>query len=106
MSDAPSERQQYRCDRDAGAVSRRNTALAAEYSDIPLVAVDENKTILGITNRKMRMANVIEVGSYLEAAGVILALRRRNFLGKLAAPDRHRRARRRKRRRSRTLIAR
>ena len=61
-------------------------ALAAEYSDIPLVAVDENKTILGITNRKMRMANVIEVGSYLEAAGVILALREGISLESLRRP--------------------
>ena len=61
-------------------------ALAAEYSDIPLVAVDENKTILGVTNRKMRMANVIEVGSYLEAAGVILALREGISLESLGRP--------------------
>lgn len=50
-------------------------ALAAEFNGIPLIAVRENKTILDITNDKMRMSNVIEVESYLEAAGVILALR-------------------------------
>ena len=61
-------------------------ALAADYSDIPLIAVDENKTILGVTNKKMRMANVIEVGSYLEAAGAILALREGISLESLRRP--------------------
>jgi hypothetical protein len=50
-------------------------ALAAEFSDIPLIAVAENRTILDVTNARMKMANVIPVSSYLEAAGVILALR-------------------------------
>jgi hypothetical protein len=50
-------------------------AFAAEFSDIPLIAVKENHTVLNITNGKMRMRNVIEVGSYLEAAGVVMALR-------------------------------
>lgn len=61
-------------------------ALAAEYSDIPVIAVAENKTILDVTNRKMRMANVIEAGSYLEAAGVILALRKGISLESLRRP--------------------
>jgi hypothetical protein len=61
-------------------------ALAAEFSDIPLIAVDENKTILGVTNQKMRMANVIEVRSYLEAAGVVLALREGISLESLRRP--------------------
>ncbi len=51
-------------------------ALAAEFSGIPLIAVKENKTVLHVTNDKMRMGNVIEVNSYLEAAGIILALRK------------------------------
>lgn len=50
-------------------------ALAAEFSDIPLIAVRENTTVLDVTNDKMKMRNVIEVESYLEAAGVVLALR-------------------------------
>ncbi len=50
-------------------------AFAAEFSDIPLIAVKENKTVLDITNEKMGMRNVIEVNSYLEAAGVVVALR-------------------------------
>jgi Protein of unknown function (DUF3326) len=50
-------------------------ALAAEFHDIPLIAVRENTTILDVTNAKMAMRNVIEVDSYLEAAGVLLTLR-------------------------------
>jgi len=50
-------------------------ALAAQFSDIPLIAVAENRTLLDITNDKMRMHNVVAVASYLEAAGVVLALR-------------------------------
>jgi hypothetical protein len=40
-----------------------------------LIAVKENQTVLNITNEKMEMRNVIEVNSYLEAAGVVVALR-------------------------------
>jgi hypothetical protein len=50
-------------------------ALAAEFSGIPLITVRENKTLLNVTNDTMKMANVIEVDSYLEAAGVVVALR-------------------------------
>jgi hypothetical protein len=50
-------------------------SLAAEFHDIPLIAVRENTTILDVTNAKMAMRSVIEVESYLEAAGVLLALR-------------------------------
>jgi hypothetical protein len=50
-------------------------ALAAELSDIPLIAVEENATLLNITNDAMRMPNVVPVRSYAEAAGVILAIR-------------------------------
>jgi hypothetical protein len=61
-------------------------ALAAEASGIPLIAVQENRTILDVTNTKMRMANVVEVSSYLEAAGVVLALRRGLSLESLRRP--------------------
>jgi hypothetical protein len=50
-------------------------ALAAEFHDIPLIAVRENTTILDVTNAKMGIRNVVEVDSYLEATGVLLALR-------------------------------
>ena len=50
-------------------------ALVAQLNGIPLIAVRDNRTILDVTNDKMSMANVTEVGSYLEAAGLVLALR-------------------------------
>jgi uncharacterized protein DUF3326 len=61
-------------------------ALAAEFSGIPLIAVEENRTLLAVTNDKMRMSNVISVRSYLEAAGVILALRQGISLESLRRP--------------------
>jgi hypothetical protein len=61
-------------------------ALAAEFSDIPLIAVCENHTLLSLTNDKMQMRNVIEVNSYLEAAGVVLALREGIALDSLRRP--------------------
>jgi hypothetical protein len=51
-------------------------ALAAEFHDIPLIAVRENASILHVNQETMQMANVIEVSSYLEAVGVVLALRK------------------------------
>jgi Protein of unknown function (DUF3326) len=50
-------------------------ALAAEFHDIPLIAVRENTTILDVTNATLGMRNVVEVESYLEATGVLHALR-------------------------------
>src|SRR5262249_15978807 len=61
-------------------------ALAAEFRDIPLIAVAENRTILDVTNAKMKMANVIAVSSYLEAAGLVLALRHGISLESLRRP--------------------
>jgi hypothetical protein len=51
-------------------------ALYAQKHRIPIIAVRENQTILDVTPEKIRLNNVIEVRSYAEAAGVILALRR------------------------------
>jgi hypothetical protein len=61
-------------------------ALAAEFSDIPLITVKENTTILHVTNDLMRMPNVIAVNSYLEAAGVVVALREGIALESLRRP--------------------
>jgi hypothetical protein len=61
-------------------------ALAAEFSGIPLIAVEENRTLLAVSNAKMRMRNVITVGTYLEAAGVVLALRQGISLESLRRP--------------------
>jgi hypothetical protein len=61
-------------------------ALAAEFSGIPLIAVKENQTLLSVTNDEMCMRNVIPVKSYLEAAGVVLALRQGLSLESLRRP--------------------
>lgn len=61
-------------------------ALAAEYSDIPVIAVRENTSLLRVDNAGMRMPNVIEVESYLEAAGILLALRSGISLASLRRP--------------------
>jgi len=61
-------------------------ALAAEYNNIPIIAVRENKTILTMTNEKLKMNNVIEVESYLEAAGVVLSLKKGISLESLKRP--------------------
>ena len=61
-------------------------ALAAERSDIPLIAVRENGTVLKVSNACMQMANVVEVGSYLEAVGVVAALREGISLESLRRP--------------------
>jgi Protein of unknown function (DUF3326) len=61
-------------------------ALAAELSGIPLIAVRENETVLDVSNDVMRMQNVIEVDSYLEAAGVLTALRSGIALESLRRP--------------------
>lgn len=61
-------------------------ALAADYSGIPLIAVRENRTVLDVTNAQMAMPNVVEVESYLEAAGVLLALRSGISLESLRRP--------------------
>jgi len=50
-------------------------AIFARERNIPLVAVKENKTILNIDHEVMQMDNLIEVENYLEAAGVLLAMR-------------------------------
>jgi Protein of unknown function (DUF3326) len=61
-------------------------ALAAEHSNIPLIAVRDNASVLSVTNEKMRMSNVVEVDSYLEAAGVVLAIREGMSLNSLRRP--------------------
>lgn len=61
-------------------------ALAAEYSSITLIAVRENRTILNVSNETLRMSNVIEVNSYIEAAGVLLAMRQGISIESLRRP--------------------
>jgi hypothetical protein len=50
------------------------SAIYAQKYNIPVIAVQDNHTILDVTKSKMGLDNVIEVHNYAEAAGVILAL--------------------------------
>lgn len=49
--------------------------LYAQQFDIPVIAVRDNKTILDVSAEKLGLTNVIEVGTYAEAAGILQALR-------------------------------
>ena len=78
-----------RCFRPADVVSSRNVlalvspstslggipAIYAHKHGIPIVAVRENRSIMGVSAAKLGFDNVIEVENYLEAAGVLLAIR-------------------------------
>jgi hypothetical protein len=61
-------------------------AVCAYEREIPIVAVRENRTILGVDREVMRMNNVIEVENYAEAAGVLLALRNGIHLESILRP--------------------
>ncbi len=61
-------------------------ALAAAYNRIPLIAVRSNGTILDVSASKLGIKNVIEVETYLEAAGVLAALRSGIALDSLQRP--------------------
>ncbi|HSF43555.1 MAG TPA: DUF3326 domain-containing protein, partial [Thermoanaerobaculia bacterium] len=51
-------------------------AIYAHKYGIPIVAVAENSTILGVRGPEVGIDDAIEVRSYAEAAGVLLALKR------------------------------
>lgn len=61
------------------------TLFAARYG-IPTIAVRDNETILSVTREDLGLENVIEVGSYAEAAGVLLALEQGIALQSIARP--------------------
>jgi uncharacterized protein DUF3326 len=61
------------------------TLFAARFG-VPTIAVRGNETILGVTREELRLENVIEVGNYAEAAGVLLALEQGISLQSLARP--------------------
>jgi fructose-specific phosphotransferase system component IIB len=61
------------------------TLFAARYG-IPTIAVRDNETILSVTREALGLENVIEVGSYAEAAGVLLALEQGIALQSIARP--------------------
>jgi hypothetical protein len=50
-------------------------ALCCEKYGKPLIAVEENKTVLNMTAKRLGMKNVIHVKNYLEAAGLIASMK-------------------------------
>ncbi len=62
--------------------------LAAEFSGIPVIAVRENGSILNVTAEKMGMGGVVEVNSYLEAARLVMAMRKGISMGEFGEADR------------------
>jgi hypothetical protein len=50
-------------------------ALVAEKRNIPLIAVEENETVLSIRSEDLRLKNVIQTSNYLEATGVLAAIK-------------------------------
>jgi Protein of unknown function (DUF3326) len=53
---------------------------------VPVIAVDENRTILGITPAMMGFDNVIEAHGYAEAAGIVMALKKGINLESISRP--------------------
>lgn len=49
--------------------------LVCEKRDIPIISVAENRTVLDVTGKKLGLKNEIKAATYLEAAGIIAALR-------------------------------
>ncbi|NEP50815.1 MAG: DUF3326 domain-containing protein [Moorea sp. SIO3C2] len=60
--------------------------LQAQKYQIPVIAVRENHTILDVSQSKIQLNNVIEVNSYAEAAGIILAIKNGIHLESLSRP--------------------
>jgi len=60
--------------------------LYAQRYNIPIIAVRENKTILDVTRDKLDLKNVYEVHNYVEAAGMVQALRKGLSIDSLHRP--------------------
>ncbi len=50
-------------------------AIYAHKHQIPIIAVEDNRTVMGVTQEKIGLDNVLHARSYAEAAGLLLALR-------------------------------
>ena len=61
-------------------------ALYAQKHGIPAIAIQENSTVLDVTQEKLGLDNVIQARSYAEAAGILLALREGINLQSLERP--------------------
>jgi uncharacterized protein DUF3326 len=60
--------------------------LSTRKYKIPVIAVRENETVLNITQSKVRLNNVVEVGNYAEAAGAVLALKKGISIESISRP--------------------
>ncbi len=58
----------------------------AHKHGIPILAVKENGTVMKVPGSRLGFENVIEVGNYLEATGVLLALRKGISLSSVRRP--------------------
>lgn len=61
-------------------------ALYAEKHNIPIIAVEENRTVLDVSQSKLGLTNVLNARNYAEAAGLILALRDGISLASISRP--------------------
>jgi uncharacterized protein DUF3326 len=61
-------------------------AIYAQKHGIPIIAVEENRTVIGVTQQRLGIKNVITVRNYLEAAGAVLALKQGIHLGSVTRP--------------------
>lgn len=61
-------------------------AIYAERRGVPIIAVRGNGTVLDVTADKMGFRHVIEVDTYAEAAGILLALRHGLDIGAISRP--------------------
>jgi hypothetical protein len=61
-------------------------ALYAHQHGVPVIAIQENHTILNVTQESLALENVIQARSYAEAAGILHALRRGISLQSLERP--------------------
>ena len=60
--------------------------LETESLGIPVIAVEENETILGVTQDKLNLNHVIPVRSYTEATGILVALQRGLSIDSISRP--------------------
>jgi Protein of unknown function (DUF3326) len=60
--------------------------LYAHEQGVPIIAVQENRTILDVTQESLGLENVIQARSYAEAAGLLHALKRGVSLQSLTRP--------------------
>ncbi|HEX8089785.1 MAG TPA: DUF3326 domain-containing protein, partial [Blastocatellia bacterium] len=60
--------------------------LHAEKDGIPIIAVEENSTLLNVNKSKLGMRGVVDVRNYAEATGVLMALRKGISLESIVRP--------------------